>query len=129
MQVKIVFASTNYYGDDDVNWDEVRSSITDWEEISNEDLALLKAWLPTLIPASVFPPGFEPKILIKDPKPISDRLLSIRELIDARKEKEEADKRRREEAKIKKQLAKNAKTEIAEKELYEHLKSKFEKGA
>lgn len=58
-----------------------------------------------------------------------ERIYNLKELLKARKEKEEADKRKREEARLKKQLAKSAKQELSEKELYEHLRSKFEKGA
>lgn len=126
MQVKIIFASNDY---DEINWDRVQSSLTDWEEIGEEDFKLLKLYLYDLVPDDIRRAGFVPKILVKDPVPVMERIYNLKELLKARKEKEEADKRKREEARLKKQLAKSAKQELSEKELYEHLRSKFEKGA
>lgn len=126
MQVKIIFASNDY---DEINWDRVQSSLIDWEEIDEEDFKLLKLYLYDLVPDDIRRAGFVPKILVKDPVPVMERIYNLKELLKARKEKEEADKRKREEARLKKQLAKSAKQELSEKELYEHLRSKFEKGA
>lgn len=59
---------------------------------------------------------------------IQDKIASIKEMLAEQKKKEEKEAQRREEAKLKRQLSKTAKKELTEKEIFEMLKAKFEKG-
>ncbi len=101
----------------------IRDSITDWEEISDEDFKFLRANLHRIYP----PHGeFAPCIITKDDEPIVERISQLRAAIDR-------EKRQQEEREAKKRLAKEAKERErlmkklgSEKVLYEELKKKFE---
>lgn len=127
-QVKIVLSRDICISDYDDYYSRkiVQDSISDWEEISDEDYLFLRTNLFRL--ARDYQRDFDllPTLLVKDDKPVIDRIVSIKEYIEqekqqAAKEKAEADAKKRE--REKNRLLKKNKSE---KELFEELKKKFE---
>lgn len=126
-QVRIVLVECdNYY---DSYYDRytneslyaIRDSITDWEDISQEDYDLLVRYHNKL--QSQY--GCKVVILEKDPKSVMERLASIREWVQQQRDLEEQAKKKREAAaqeRANQKLLKKAKSELA---LLEELKKKY----
>jgi len=100
----------------------IRDSISDWEEISDEDFQFLQKHL-----ASIFPynNGFMPLLMVKDDKPVLSRIEQIKKVLDREKEKQDAERAKREESKRAKEKARMLKKMASERELFDELKKKF----
>ena len=119
-EVKIILG-TEYV--DPWNTTIILDSITDWEEISGEELEYLKE---NIYKISTWPSGLYPTILVKDEIPVSNRIESIREKIkeELNKKKEQAIKNK--EAQEKRIATKLRNQEEKERKMLEKLKGKYE---
>lgn len=127
-QVKIILSKeviTSY--DDPYNYTLIRDGITDWEEISDEDYDFLRWNLSYLYKTYNEEYGnLVPMIIVKDDKPVLDRIESIKEFIEQLKTKEaerKAEEERKKAEKAKKRMMKKVADERA---LFEQLKEKFD---
>lgn len=127
MKIKIIFAQ-NTYQDEVINWGNIHDTLTDWEDIEDEDFELLRRNIYKIIPEKYANAGFNPKILVKDEMSVSDMVKTIKDLVQKEKDAIKKAEDKRKEAKIKRQMANDAKRKLTEKEVYETLKEKFEKG-
>lgn len=132
-KVKILIAtdsSSDY--DDYYSRTILRQGITDWEEISEEDLAFLRNNLYHIVDRNVYGYSATPILVVQDEVNLVQRIASIKDAIRIENERraaaEEAARKKREAAKLKKELAKKAKTEAAELALLNALKEKYENG-
>lgn len=124
--VKIVLAqeiSLDDYGDY-YSRNIIRDSITDWEEVSDEDFKFLQGNLSWLF-RSVRDHGLQPFLLVKDEQPILQRIQSVKDEIrkfeeEQRKQREKAEQEKAERAR--KRLLKQAKSEL---ELLNQLQEKY----
>ena len=108
--------------DDHYTQPVIRESVTDWEEVGDEDLAFLEKNLYRIVDA---PYGYYPKLIFKDPMPIAQRIASIRILIDNEQAAQAAQQDRRraaEQARQQTRMQKKADSELA---LLEELKKKY----
>jgi hypothetical protein len=124
-QVRIVLVECDNYYDSYTNESlyAIRDSISDWEDISQEDYDLLVRYQNKL------ESQYDCKVLIleKDPKSVMERLASIREWVQQQRDLEEQAKKKREAAaqeRANQKLLKKAKSELA---LLEELKKKISK--
>lgn len=127
-QVKIILSKevlTSY--DDPYNYTLIRDGITDWEEISDEDYDFLRWNLSYLCKTYNEEYGnLVPMIIVKDDKPVLDRIESIKDFIEQLKTKEaerKAEEERKKAEKAKKRMMKKVADERA---LFEQLKEKFD---
>lgn len=99
-QIRIILVE---YGYDDCGYEsshDILESITDWEEITDEELSLLRQYRYDVIKSAH---GI-PVILVKDPEPVSYRVNNLRETIEQiRLKKEKENRKRREKAAEKKE--------------------------
>lgn len=125
-KVKIVLVQT-IYGSDDYSETILRGGITDWEEVTDEELKLLKnpVYLFRMFEQEVSYP-YQPVVIVQDTKTIRDRFAIAEEFI--RKEEQrraeqaaEAQRKREERAKQKAHMR-----EVNERKQFEKLKEKFE---
>lgn len=101
----------------------IRDSITDWEEISEEDLRFLRNNLHRIYP----PHGeFVPCIITKDDEPILERISQLRAAIEKEKRQQEEREAKKKQAKEAKERERLLKKLGSEKTLYEELKKRFE---
>ena len=119
-KVKIVLVEE--FSDDDYCKKIVRDSISDWEEIEEEDLTLLKNNLYRLVNLDRHG-RFSPALIVADDQPIQVRLKGIRDEIEKEKKRAEAAKLKRLESARKKKESKAEK----EKRLFEELSKKYAK--
>ena len=109
--------------DDHYTQTVIRESVTDWEEVGDEDLAFLEKNLYRIVDV---PYGYYPKLIFKDHMPIAQRIVSIKTLIAEEQAAQAAKKDRRlaaEHARQQKRMQKKAESELA---LLEELKKKYE---
>lgn len=123
-QVKIILVQ-EVYTDEYAN-NLIRDSISDWEEVSDEDFHFLKMNLGHIWNKFGMPQDFRPVVICKDDRPVSVRIDSIKEEIERHKRRVEAAEKERERKKQEKLLKKKAKTEAEEKALLDQLKKKYE---
>ena len=112
--------------DDHYTQSIISAGINDWEEVSNEDFVFLEKNLYRIVDA---PYGFYPKLIIKDPMPIAQRIVSIKTLIAEEQAAQAAKNVRRlaaEQARQQKRMLKKAESELA---LLEELKKKYKDNA
>ena len=101
----------------------ILDSITDWEEVTEEELSLLRRYISRLpLPGE----NLSYLLLVKDDKPIHRKINSIRKLIEEEKEKEVKEKRKKEETNRKRQETKRKNQEEKEQKELERLKKKYE---
>lgn len=98
-------------------------SLSDWEEVSEEDVKILKqhSWLFSEPIKKSFGFDFNPYIVFQDEVPIAERIKGVHVFLEnerKHKEREEAEKQKR--LKRKKKLQ-----EIKERELFKKLKEKY----
>jgi len=129
-KVKIVLTSEGASDYDDYYSQQIiRQGMTDWEDISDEDLSFLQRNKWRLLDRQKHGPYLHPMIVVMDEEPILDKISSIKEFI--RKEEEKAAKEEAERlakkaaAKLKKELAKKARDEATELELLAELQRKY----
>ena len=111
-QVKILISEDN--GDYDNNSRFITESITDWEDISTEDLQLLNKYRydlsQELLGKYAYNRGLI--ILVKDHEPITRRIADLKEIVAVKLKKAAADSKRRSEAaklsKVKREATKRA---------------------
>ena len=131
-KVKILIATeTSQYEYDDYYTQHIlRQGITDWEDISEEDLDFLQKNRYNIIDREKYGHDAYPIVLVQDDITLVDRISSIREFIKKQEEKrkklDEEMRKKREAAALKKKLAQAAKTEAEEKALLEALKAKYD---
>lgn len=100
----------------------IRDSISDWEEVSDEDFQFLHKHLHSIFPYSN---GFTPMLMVKDDKPLVARIAQIKQVLDREKAKQDAERAKREEAKRAREKAKMLRKMASERELFEELSKKF----
>jgi hypothetical protein len=102
----------------------IRDSITDWEEISDEDYEFLRKNLYHLFNTAA-DPGLRPYILVKDEVPIVQRIQSVRDEIrkfeEQKRKRQEEDERKKAE-RARKRMLRTAKSEL---ELLSQLQEKY----
>lgn len=101
----------------------IRDSISDWEEISDEDFRFLEKNLHSVFPT---PSGFTPMLVVKDDKSVVTRIAQIKESLDKEKARRDAEQAKREEARMAREKAKLLKKMSSERQLFDELKKKFE---
>lgn len=123
-QVKIVIAN-EHYDEDYGSRINVEGSITDWEEISDEDYLLLVSNFHILFPYKSSYGGYSKEkyiLLTKDDEQISSRIVKLQELLLKQKEKIEKQKQKEIDDKRKREVKKAEN----ERKKYEALKVKYE---
>ena len=103
----------------------IQDSISDWEEISDDDYNFLRNNLSRLYKPYQREYDLVPMLVVKDDKSVLDRIESIKEFIEQEKVREAKEKAAAEAKKIeqaKKRMLKKSKSEL---ELFEELKKKF----
>lgn len=126
-EVKILLASDDFNQDYDSYYyqTEVRGSINDWEEISEEDLDWLRKYRHNLpVPFK----GFKYIILVKDYLPLVERVNSIASLIEKEKIRIAEEEAKRAETNRRRAETKRKNKEEKERKLLEQLKGKYENG-
>lgn len=119
-QVKIMYVERGYSDYEDSY--DIKESITDWEEITDEELKFLKQYKYSLIPGYE---GYIPLIFVKDKEPVAFRLTELRELLEKEKAAQEEKKRVIEEEKKKKESADKEKKEKRERTMLKKLQEKY----
>lgn len=123
-QVKIVLMQTvdaDYY-----STQIVRDSITDWEEVSDEDLKLLQDNLRSVVKVNSAFYDYEPVLILKDQKPVFEHVATIREAIEQQRAKREADAEKRRQKKREKEMRDALAKAESEQALLAQLKAKYE---
>lgn len=125
-QVKILLSRDVYDGyDDPYSRSILQDGISDWEEISDEDYNFLRNNLYMLSNLYSKEYNLSPILVVKDEKPVLNRIESIKEFIknEQRREAErKAEEERKKTEKAKKRMLKKVADERA---LFEQLKEKF----
>jgi hypothetical protein len=129
-KVKIFIASDSSTDHDDYYSRVVlRQGITDWEEISDDDLVFLRENLHYIVDPKKYGYSAIPLIISQDEYNIIERIDSIKDRIrietDRRNAEQEAARKKREASQRKKELAKKAKTEAEELALLDALREKY----
>lgn len=122
-QVKILLVEEVYT--DEYSNQVIRDSISDWEEVDDEDFHYLKMNMGRIWNKFGLGTTFRPILLCKDDRPVSVRIDSIKEEIAKQKKADEARKQEENERKNARLLKKQAKTEAQELALLEALQKKF----
>lgn len=122
-KIKLLLVEETYYDYDD-NYHEavLKSGITDWEEVSEEDYDFLKRNKFRLKSVD----GSNILIVSQDSIPILKRIQDIKDEIQKEIDKAEEEKNKKKKKAEENRLKKLAKTEAQEKELLNILKSKYE---
>lgn len=98
--IKLVVTNSRDINRDDyggiMTW--IARDITDWEEVSDADLAFLKKNLPYLL-AELKPQEYGAQILVleQDMVPVSQRIEELKTILKDKLAKEEADRQKRQE--------------------------------
>lgn len=125
-QVKILLSRELYNEYDDIYSRSIlQDGISDWEEISDEDYDFLRRNLYMLSNLYTKEYNLSPVLIVKDERPVFDRIQSIKEYINQEKQKEakrKAEEERKKAEKAKKRMMKQTADERA---LFEQLKEKF----
>lgn len=120
-QVKILIAN-EYYNEDYGSRLNIEGSITDWEEISDEDYHILAYNFHTLFPGKTERYVSERYILLtKDDEDIQFRIVKLKELLAKQQEKIAKEKKKR----VEDEKKKADKKAERERKKYEELKRKF----
>lgn len=131
-KVKIVLTSESGSDYDDYYSQQIiRQGMTDWEEVSQEDLDFLLRNKWRIVDRQKHGPYVHPMVVVMDDEPVLDRIASIKEFVrkeEERQKKEEAERlAKKAAAKLKKELAKKARDEATELELLAELQRKYPK--
>lgn len=122
-KIKLLLVEETYYDyDDNYNAAVLRSGITDWEEVSQEDYDFLKRNKFRLKSVD----GSNILIVSQDSIPILKRIQDIKDEIQKEIDKAEEEKNKKKKKAEENRLKKIAKTEAQEKELLNILKTKYE---
>jgi hypothetical protein len=97
-------------------------SITDWEEISEEELKVLRE---NIYRITTWPTGLYPTILVKDEVPVSIRIECIKEKIKEEIESRRERERKNKEVQEKRMETKQRNKEEKERKMLEQLKVKY----
>lgn len=124
-QVKILLVEEVYT--DEYSNQVIRDSISNWEEVSDEDFAFLRSNLGRIWNTFGLGQNFRPVLLCSDDRPVSFRIESIKVAIEKQKTLELAAKQVADEKKQARLLKKQAKTEEQERELLYALEKKYKK--
>lgn len=108
------------------NLDVLRKAITDWEEVTTEELELLQRHLSMLWNqqnhANLI--TLRPVLLVKDDIPIQDRIFTVRKALDEIKQAAAIRSQEVEQKKRERELKKRAKTDAEEKALLKALRER-----
>jgi hypothetical protein len=122
-QVKVILVENIYsYGNNKHNWREFKDSITDWEEISNEEVTLLRTNLQYLPPNDYYT---KYQLIVKDDVPVLKRLAELMPAIEAKAQAEEAKRLKKSETAKKAAETRKRKEEAADKKLLKELQAKY----
>ena len=123
-EVKIVLASEAYEEDygNYYHRAEIKGTISDWEEISEEELTWLRKYIHEIPTPWKF---WHYIILVKDDVPVMARLDSIKGFIKDEKKKQEEKRLAKEEINRKRQETKRKRQEEKELKELERLKEKY----
>lgn len=123
-QVKIILVQTidcDYYSKQ-----IVRDSITDWEEVTEEEFTLLRDNLRSVVTIGREHYDYEPMLIVKDDKPVVEHIKTIREAIEQQRAKREAEAERRRQKKLEKDMKMALEKAESERALLAALKEKYE---
>jgi len=122
-KVKIVLLHERYYSDDDYSSTQriLGESLSDWEEITDDELKYLREHLYKLN----FGITRYPTIVVQDDIPVRDRITSIKELVKKERAKAEAERRKNEKEKAERSAKKAAKTREKELKLFKEFQEKY----
>ena len=112
------------FADDYYSQKILRESISDWEEISDDDLKLLRSKIDQVVKVPDW--DYKAYIIVKDDKPISERVKSVKAVIEAERQRLADEKAKREAKKRDKEKAAMLKKAASEKALLAELKAKYE---
>lgn len=121
-QVKIVLMQD--VSDDYYSQKIIRDSISDWEEVSDDDFRFLQDNLFRIF-RDIGQHGYAPTLLVKDDQPITARIKQIRDAIEKQRRVEQEEKEKKANAQAeaaKKRLLKKANSE---RELLAQLQAKY----
>lgn len=124
-QVKILLGKDICFDDDYYSKKLIQDSLSDWEEISDEDYWFLHSNMWRLFKDYQSNYDLVPVLLVKDEKSVVQRVTSIKEIIQQEKEKQAKEKAAAEAKKLEKAKQRLLKKNLSEKELFEELKKKF----
>lgn len=117
-----MFLFTNSSGDQYRYYNsELAGMVTEWEEISDEELS----WLIKYIRELEAPYGLHYVLVIQDEATVNYHFDSIRELIDAEKAKIEAEEEKRKARAAKAAETKKRNLELKERKMLEKLQGKY----
>lgn len=123
-EVKIVLVQ-EFFNDDSYSVNIIRDSITDWEQISDEDLQFLRRNLIKVVGDTKIGYEFKPMLIIKDAQPVSVRIKEIKKEIAAAQARIEKARKEREAKRKQKEKDKLLKSQTSEKELFRELAKKY----
>lgn len=124
IKVKLLF--TSYRGDD--SYDEYFIvDDTDWEEIEEEDLDFLKKNVWKFGRNRSPYRDLEPKLVVQDKTPITQRLRDLKKIIEIEKKKELEEKKKREEKQKERKEKRLLREAKSKQELFEKLKKELGK--
>lgn len=115
-----------YLDDDYYGRSIIQDSISDWEEISDEDYKFLKANFHMLFKSLNADYNLSPFLIVKDNIPVIERINSIKKELDKERARQlayEAEQEAKRADRARKRMLKKAKDERA---LLEELKAKYE---
>ena len=115
--VKILLTESVYGNDGDI--DVLRNNITDWEQVTDEELELLQRYLSTTYPQ--LSSNFRPTLIVRDDIPIKGRIQTIRQVVEKLKKDNEAREIKAQQTKNANKLKRLAKTAAEEKALLKDL--------
>jgi hypothetical protein len=124
-EAKILLATDSFDDYSHYYSSQLAGSITDWEEVTEEELDWLRSHLRQLPSPRC---GLHYVLVVKDSETLQYRIQSIRLLIKEEKEKQEKERARREEINQRRQETKRKNKEEKERKLLEQLKGKYENG-
>lgn len=126
-KIKLIVTDYGSSYDDYYSNEILRAGITDWEEVSSEDLKFLKDNLYVI--SQTMKVSGNVYVIEQDSVPIIERITTAKEFIEKQRKQQELDAAERakakEEAALKRRLKKAAKDEAERLLLYNKLKEEF----
>jgi len=114
------------FSDDEYSRSIVRDSISDWEEVDDEEFKFLKNNFHRMFNLRHdFGYEFKPILIVEDDVPPSHRIQDIKKLIKDEQARIAKEKKDREKKKLEREMKKKAKTVEQQRVLYEELEKKF----
>lgn len=121
-EAKILLATDSFDDYSHYYSSQLAGSITDWEEVTEEELGWLRSHLRQLPPPRY---SLHYVLVVKDSETLQFRIQSIKQLIEEEKEKQEKERAKREEINRRRQETKRRNKEEKERKLLEELSKKY----